>query len=158
MQRRRLILPALVRGPVRMPADTTPNRLVATPKRRSKVILALVWLALCAGLYLIGNLPRPQLHQAPTTGESRNASATLRSDRTGPVVNVPAAATAGQPLAPAIPQPTARPAQAQLKPVRDKSNLAVFGNGLERPADLSGPDLEPELDSPPGSAGPDDQN
>lgn len=163
MASRRLILPALVRGPVRMPADSTPNSsLGATTKRRPRVMLALAWLALCVGLYLIGNLPRRQSNPAPTTGEpgiASEQSTTPRSARTGHAANAPAAATAPLPLAsPAMPQPTTGPAQGQLKPVRDKSNLAVFGNGLERPADLGGPDFEPELDAPTGSTSPDDQN
>jgi hypothetical protein len=36
-----------------------------------------------------------------------------------------------------------------LKPLRDESNLAVFGTGLERAADLSGPADKTGPDWPP---------
>jgi hypothetical protein len=151
MLRRRLILPTLVRGPLRLHTDAEPR--VARAKRRvsPRIVVILVWLALSAGLYLIGNWPRDK-----TTGKPSNnaAPASNLPPQNGawvpaPPLGKPTLAPAESPSSPPAPAFAQKPGAQQaappgeLKPLRDKSNLAVFGTGLERAADLSGPAEEP---------------
>jgi hypothetical protein len=170
MARPRLILPASLRGPLRVTPDLPEVRGNTRPRRGGKLGLLLLWSGLCAGLYLIGNLPRGRSIPAPTGNSttnqpSTNRYATVPSDRADKGATPPV-----MPLSVASPERrTPPPAPTELKPVRDKSNLAVFGTGLERPADLGGTDFgaadltSPDLASPdPGHradpASSDDQN
>jgi hypothetical protein len=104
-------------------------------------------------LYLIGNLPRARSVPAVTSQSSTNQHATASSTPSGTAI----ATTTLPHTSPVAPRGSAPPATAaatgplrhELKPLRDKRNLAVFGTGLERPADFGGADLSsPDVPSP----------
>jgi len=91
------------------------------------VVLVLLWIALCSGLYLIGNLP--------------NGAAPPKADLTLPLATQPpesiVVTSKASPPAASQSVPAARAAVGPLKPLRDSNNLAVFGTGLERGPDWS---------------------
>ncbi|HEX2878774.1 MAG TPA: hypothetical protein VHO25_04485 [Polyangiaceae bacterium] len=141
MARPRLILPASLRGPLRVTPDLPAVHGSARPRRGGKLGLLLLWGGLCAGLYLIGNLPRARPSTIPSSTSQHATAPSTQSGAPIPTTTLPL--TSPVSAGGSAPSATAAtgPLRHELKPLRDKSNLAVFGTGLERPADLGGPDL-----------------
>jgi hypothetical protein len=145
--RRRLILPSVLRGPLRLAPDVTTPALTAREPQRRVVPWVLLWAGACAGLYLLGTLA--QRHGAMATAGVPTAPSPASNEPTTP--NAGVTPPASLPVHPTPPTPalaTQRNGMASatspqrpqaLKPLKDTSNLEVFSAGLRPPAEEPSP-------------------
>jgi hypothetical protein len=116
------------------------------------MVLGLAWLALCAGLYLIGNLPGAAATAVTGSERVKNPRFQDEAAQNHPLLSQPERFPSGGGIPRRDPVPTSRfpaigPAPA-LEPVRDKNNLAIFGTGLERPPDFGALEREDGSEAP----------